>query len=128
MFRDRGSLPVDEEAAAAQAFSDQVASQETLLEHARRIRDDAVRIRHRSRVTRSRLGSNAPRSDQGLSARESQVLVLLAKGLTTKAIANTLQISLNTAKYHVSNVYRKLGIQSRAQAVLHSHGLAHRSD
>ena len=51
-----------------------------------------------------------------LSPRESEVLMLLSRGLTNKAIASGLGISTNTAKFHVASVYRKLGLHSRAGA------------
>ncbi|MGH2621824.1 MAG: response regulator transcription factor [Anaerolineales bacterium] len=52
-----------------------------------------------------------------LSPREEEVLSLMAKGLGNEAIAETLSISLGTVKNHVSNLYSKLGVRSRAEAV-----------
>jgi LuxR family transcriptional regulator, maltose regulon positive regulatory protein len=52
----------------------------------------------------------------GLSARESEVLELLAQGLSNKLIARRLDLSLHTVKRHVANVLGKLGVSSRAQA------------
>jgi DNA-binding NarL/FixJ family response regulator len=51
-----------------------------------------------------------------LSSRESEVLRLLADGLTDRAIADSLQISPRTVETHVSNVLRKLGVRNRAEA------------
>lgn len=51
-----------------------------------------------------------------LTARESEVLRLLAQGLTNKQIALALQISENTVKFHVSAVYAKLGVSNRTEA------------
>ena len=51
--------------------------------------------------------------DQSLTAREGQVLQLLFRHLTNKEIAHQLNIRERTAKFHVSNVLRKLGIESR---------------
>jgi DNA-binding CsgD family transcriptional regulator len=50
---------------------------------------------------------------QSLTAREGQVLQLLFRHLTNKEIAYQLNISERTAKFHVSNVLRKLGIENR---------------
>ena len=56
-------------------------------------------------------------SGSGLTARELQVLVLLAEGLSNRGIGERLVISEKTAGRHVSNIYCKLGVHSRAQAV-----------
>lgn len=52
-----------------------------------------------------------------LSAREQQVLRLLAEGTTNQEIANELVVATNTVKKHISHIYRKLGVSNRVQAV-----------
>jgi len=52
-----------------------------------------------------------------LSAREREVLRLVAEGLPTKQIANALSISERTVKFHVNSIFHKLGAENRAQAV-----------
>jgi DNA-binding NarL/FixJ family response regulator len=52
-----------------------------------------------------------------LTPRESEVLELLSRGLPNKLIAQQLGISEPTAKFHVSAIYAKLGVASRAEAV-----------
>ncbi|MFC8501791.1 LuxR C-terminal-related transcriptional regulator [Pedococcus sp. NPDC057267] len=52
----------------------------------------------------------------GLGPRELEVLERIATGLRNKEIAVDLGISENTVKFHASNVYRKLGVSTRAQA------------
>jgi DNA-binding NarL/FixJ family response regulator len=51
-----------------------------------------------------------------LTAREREVLALLARGLDNRAIATRLQLSAHTARTHVGNILRKLGVHSRADA------------
>ncbi|WP_332820112.1 response regulator transcription factor [Sphingopyxis sp.] len=53
----------------------------------------------------------------GLSARECEVLEMLAAGHANKVIARQLDISPNTVKTHVARVYEKLTVASRTQAV-----------
>ena len=67
-----------------------------------------------------------PASDAGLTARELGVLRLLAAGLTNREIAARLVISEHTVHRHVTNLYRRLGVSSRAGATAyaHRHGLA----
>jgi DNA-binding NarL/FixJ family response regulator len=59
---------------------------------------------------------NGSGADAGLSARESEVLRLLAEGLTDREIAASLQISPRTVETHVSKVLHKLGVRNRAEA------------
>ncbi len=54
---------------------------------------------------------------EALTARELQVLRMLADGLANKEIAEELKISEHTAKFHVSQILGKLGVNSRAEAV-----------
>ena len=54
---------------------------------------------------------------EGLSSREKDVLYLLVDGLDYKEIALRLSISPNTVRTHISNVYEKLHISSKAQAI-----------
>lgn len=57
-----------------------------------------------------------PGKEEGLTERESQVLVLMAEGLTNPEIAAALYLSVETIKGHVSKVLRKLGLRNRNQA------------
>ena len=52
-----------------------------------------------------------------LSTREVEVLELISKGLTNKEISDTLFISLNTTKSHISNIYSKLNTKNRVQTI-----------
>ena len=53
-----------------------------------------------------------------LTKREHEVLELLAEGLSNRSIASRLEISEHTVKYHVNAILRKLGAQSRTEAVV----------
>jgi DNA-binding NarL/FixJ family response regulator len=60
----------------------------------------------------------APRgATDRLTAREREVLSLIAQGLPGKQIARTLNISERTVKFHTASLLRKLGAENRAQAV-----------
>ena len=66
-------------------------------------------------------GRGAPKDYyDGLTARELQVLHLIAAGSANKQIAFQLRISEKTVRNHVSNMYEKLNIYDRAQAVLYA--------
>ena len=59
-----------------------------------------------------------PAVDYGLTDRELEVLVLLGEGLTNQQSAQKLSISQSTLKYHMTNIYRKLGVQTRSEALV----------
>jgi len=71
--------------------------------------------------------SRAPRELAELTARELEVLKLLARGRTNAAIANELYLSEGTVKTHVARVLRKLALHDRTQAVIYAyeHGIVH---
>jgi DNA-binding CsgD family transcriptional regulator len=52
-----------------------------------------------------------------LTPRELEVLAALAEGMTNKAIARRLDISLHTVKFHMESLFRKLGARTRTEAV-----------
>jgi two-component system nitrate/nitrite response regulator NarP len=54
---------------------------------------------------------------QQLTRREKALLEALANGLANKDLAREFDISTNTVKYHLSNLFEKLGVTSRTQAV-----------
>ncbi|PRX95500.1 response regulator [Allonocardiopsis opalescens] len=64
----------------------------------------------------------------GLSRRETEVMGLIAQGLSNAAIAHELYLSEKTVKNHVNRIYAKLQVESRAAAVAHWHRSADRSD
>lgn len=70
-------------------------------------------------VARIRNPAETAGTDEGrpLSARERDILVLVAKGATNREIAKTLFISEATVKTHLTHLYAKLGVNDRAAAV-----------
>ena len=62
--------------------------------------------------------SPQPTVDFNLTDRELEVLVLLAEGLTNQQSAHRLSISVSTLKFHMNNIYQKLGVQTRSEALV----------
>ena len=60
-----------------------------------------------------------------LTEREQTILSAVALGMTTAAISQELWVSEHTIKFHLTNIYRKLGVSNRASAVRHA--LEHRA-
>ncbi|MFJ8035216.1 response regulator [Streptomyces sp. NPDC096032] len=58
----------------------------------------------------------------GLTARETEVLVLIAEGLSNQEIARALHVSTATVKTHINNLFAKTGLKDRAQAVRYAYG------
>jgi DNA-binding NarL/FixJ family response regulator len=63
--------------------------------------------------------SGEPAPDQGplLTEREGEILEAIAAGLPTAAISKQLWVSEHTVKFHLTNIYRKLGVTNRAGAI-----------
>jgi DNA-binding NarL/FixJ family response regulator len=62
-----------------------------------------------------------PGRDWGLTARESEALVLLGQGLRNREIASAMYVGVDTVKTHLRNAYRKLGVTHRAAAIARMH-------
>ncbi|MFE1311117.1 response regulator [Streptomyces sp. NPDC058755] len=58
----------------------------------------------------------------GLTARETEVLVLIGEGLSNQEIARKLHVSTATVKTHINNLFAKTGLKDRAQAVRYAYG------
>jgi DNA-binding NarL/FixJ family response regulator len=61
-------------------------------------------------------GRGRPRHPDILTPREWEVLALLRDGLSNEKIAERLDITVRTARYHVSEILSKLGVASREEA------------
>lgn len=82
----------------------------------------AIRVAHSGGtllepVVASRLLRHVRDAPVALTPREEDVLRMVARGLSNKAIAHTLFVSERTAKFHVSSILSKLGASNRTQAV-----------
>lgn len=67
--------------------------------------------------------AHQPTLVESLSARELEVLHLIAEGLSNYAIAQKLFLSTSTVKVHIKHIYGKLEVNSRTQAVARLHEL-----
>ena len=72
------------------------------------------RALHKSLLRRAERQATSPVN--ALTARERQVLALLAEGRTNQEIAIRLDLSNNTVKYHIQNIYSKLNVTNRTEA------------
>jgi DNA-binding NarL/FixJ family response regulator len=73
----------------------------------------------RSLVTHEKQSAvGAGGKDFGLTPREKQVVVLVVAGYTKKDIAQKLDVSTQTIKYHVANIFDKLAVSDRLQLLL----------
>ena len=69
------------------------------------------------RLTDNGLGVSPLGAKSGLSRRETKVLMMISEGGSSKVIAKTLGVTEATIKYHLGNVYRKLGCTRRREAI-----------
>jgi DNA-binding CsgD family transcriptional regulator len=77
---------------------------------------DDPRRGHRVRPLRRGVADPSPKEDGLLSARELEVLRLVAEGLTDSQVAERLHVSPRTVGQHLRSIYRKLGVPTRAAA------------
>ena len=76
-------------------------------------------------ATVERGGGQADLDRRGLTRREQELLCLVAEGGSNKEMARSLWVTEQTIKFHLSNIYRKLGVTNRTQASrwAHDHGV-----
>ena len=80
--------------------------------------DSVVTHKLLQRVVSSEKGNDEGRSAGQLTARETEILKLAARGMSNKEVADTLFLSLRTVKAHLTNIFNKLGCGSRIDAII----------
>jgi two-component system nitrate/nitrite response regulator NarL len=66
---------------------------------------------------RERAGFAAAAEESPLTPRETEILTLIGQGMSNKAVARRLGISVHTVKFHLESLFHKLGVASRTEAV-----------
>lgn len=89
-----------------------------IIETQKRLRKHPLRQSHPPQPHKANAGNSL--SSEPLTEKEKEVMSLIAQGLTNKEIAEAMQISLNTLKVHIRNLYGKMGVENRQQALLKS--------
>ena len=92
----------------------------------KRLEGQDVDTRIRLALKEQEIGQHCCQAGESLSDTELTVLKALARGLSNKAISRELWVSEETVKFHLGNVYRKLGVPNRlaAASIAHARGLA----
>jgi DNA-binding NarL/FixJ family response regulator len=77
------------------------------------------------RNVRTPVGLAPPATDEkvGLTKREIAILTLLANGASNRKIGTELHVTEQTVKFHLTNIYRKLGVANRTSAARAAYGL-----
>lgn len=84
----------------------------------------AIRLAAQGALYRAVAPANGVRgttSESPLTPSEQRVLELLARGLSNKEIAAELWLTQQTVKFHLTNIYRRLGVANRTEAVRHAY-------
>jgi DNA-binding NarL/FixJ family response regulator len=85
----------------------------------------ALRLAWQGAVYQPVEGAEAPRDEEarkaGLTPSEQRVLDALCRGLSNKNIAQELWLTPQTVKFHLTNIYRRLGVANRTEAVRHAY-------
>lgn len=98
---------------------------DTTCEGCRQLEAECAELRRRLGEGRHTCGKSGPRVSNeepdrpdGLTTRETEVLDLIAEGLSTREIADRLYLSPNSVKTHTRKLFRKIGVSNRTEAAL----------
>jgi DNA-binding NarL/FixJ family response regulator len=108
------------EADAARALAVQALETAAALDMAR-LEAQAQSLLARLDSAPTELSRARPAYPDGLTAREVEVLRLLAGGMTTREIAEQLVLSMHTVTRHIANIYAKINARGRADAATYAH-------
>jgi DNA-binding NarL/FixJ family response regulator len=104
--------------AGAAGFLSKTLPPEALVARLEQIHRGAVMTLSETVNGLARLHAGWPGAEEGLTARESEVVALIARGLSNKDIAERSFLSINSVKTYIRTAYRKMGVATRPQAVL----------
>jgi NarL family two-component system response regulator LiaR len=104
--------------AGAVGFLAKSLSPDQLVARIEEIRDGAVITPRRPAGRVIRRGRDWPGAEHGLTHRESEIVALIARGLSNRDIAERSYLSINSVKTYIRAAYRKMGVKTRPQAVL----------
>jgi len=104
-----------------QLQADQIVSALETVAAGRGVRPAREQVPEADEVVRSHAAW--PGREHGLSAREAEVIALISQGLSNQDIADKTYLSINSVKTYIRAAYRKIGAETRAQAVIW--GLTH---
>ena len=80
--------------------------------------DSVVTQKLLQRVAGIATGTGKTETKELLSQRENELLMLAAKGMSNKDIAGALSLSVRTVKAHLTNIFNKMGVASRTEAII----------
>ncbi len=92
-------------------------SAEQLVDSIERVHAGEIVLPSETETTSTVLAGEWPGREAGLSARESEIIALITKGLTNQEIAERAYLSINSIKSYIRSAYRKIGVTRRSQAV-----------
>ncbi|GAB3778467.1 response regulator transcription factor [Nocardioides ungokensis] len=105
-------------AAGASGYLSKVLTGPVIIAALERIVNGEIVIMAGSHETSVDAAGDWPGRSAGLSPREAEVIALIARGLSNQDIAERAFVSINTIKTYIRSAYRKIGVNSRSQAVL----------
>ena len=93
-------------------------SEETLVTALERVQRGELVVELDTAAPLSQAPSDWPGRAHGLSEREAEILTLICRGMSNNQIAQHLYLSINSVKTYIRTAYRKIGAESRSQAVI----------